>query len=226
MTDEISTMEEQRRRLKQAMNVLQMPESIASECLSTRTRRPEPEIIRDEPEEEIIKEKTLIAEIRALFLKTLAEMEAQQKDNRNNKQRLEFDWSDKKEAHENDARNSLLSNRAPAILFKAGATRFASEQSTENHWEQYTVDNLSTAENCRQLSIKLRSTLDAILMNSARDLRTQADNVDKALHNRVICMDEMRQRLENDLRVVNVLDKVRWNTLEFIYFISVPSSAG
>lgn len=205
MTDEISTMEEQRRRLKQAMNVLQMPESIVSECLSTRTRRPEPEIIRDEPEEELIREKSLIAEIRALFLKTLAEIEAQQKENRSNKQRLEFDWSDKKEAHENDSRNSLLSNRAPAIMFKPGATRFPSEQSTENHWEQYTVDNLNAAENCRQLSIKLRSTLNAILMNAARDLRTQADNCDKAMHNRVICMDEMRQRLENDLRVVRLL---------------------
>ena len=37
-------------------------------------------------------------------------------------------------------------------------------------------------------------------MNSARDLRTQADNCDKALHNRIICMDEIRQRLENELR--------------------------
>lgn len=49
-------------------------------------------------------------------------------------------------------------------------------------------------------SIALRGTLDAILMNSARDLRTQADSVDRTLHNRVICMDEMRQRLENELR--------------------------
>lgn len=203
MTDEISTMEEQRRRLKQAMNVLQMPESIVSECLSTRTRRPEPEIIRDEPEEELIKEKSLIAEIRALFLKTLSDIELQQKNNRSNKQRLEFDWSDKKDAHENDAKNSQLSNRALSIMFKAGATRFPSEQSTENHWEQYTVDNLNEAEKCRQLSIKCRSILDAILMNSARDLRTQADHVDKALHNRIICMDEMRQRLENELRVVS-----------------------
>lgn len=38
-------------------------------------------------------------------------------------------------------------------------------------------------------------------MNSARDLRTQADSVDRTLHNRVICMDEMRVRLENELRV-------------------------
>jgi tektin-4 len=127
MTDEICTLEEQRRRLKQAMNVLQMPESIVSECLSTRTRRPEPELIRDEPEEELIKEKSLIAEIRSLLIQTLADIEAQQRENRTNKQRMEFDWSDKKDAHENDSRNSQLSNRAPAIMFKAGATRFPAE---------------------------------------------------------------------------------------------------
>jgi tektin-4 len=127
MTDEICTLEEQRRRLKQAMNVLQMPESIVSECLETRTRRPEPELIRDAPEEELIKEKALIAEIRALLIKTLAEIEAQQRANRSNKERLEYDWSDKKDAHENDSRNSQLSNRSAAIMFKAGATRFPSE---------------------------------------------------------------------------------------------------
>lgn len=127
MTDEICTLEEQRRRLKQAMNVLQMPESIVSECLQTRTRRPDQELIRDEPEEELIKEKSLIAEIRALFIKTLADIEAQQSENRTNKERLEFDWSDKKDAHENDSRNSQLNNKAAAIMFKAGSTRFPSE---------------------------------------------------------------------------------------------------
>lgn len=64
------------------------------------------------------------------------------------------------------------------------------------------MDNLREAERIRQLSIQLRGTLDAILMNSARDLRTQADSVDRTLHNRIICMDEMRQRLENELRTV------------------------
>lgn len=127
MTDEICTLEEQRRRLKQAMKILQMPESIVSECLATRTRRPEPELIRDEPEEQLINEKALIAEIRSLFVKTLADIEAQLRENRTNKERMEFDWSDKKDAHENDARNSQLSNRHPAIMFKAGATRFPAE---------------------------------------------------------------------------------------------------
>lgn len=127
MTDEICTLEEQRRRLKQAMNVLQIPESIASECLRTRTRRPDQELVRDEPEEQLIKEKALIAEIRALFIKTLTSIESQQIENRGNKEKLEFDWSDKKEAHEIDSRCSQLSNKAQAIMFRAGATRFPAE---------------------------------------------------------------------------------------------------
>lgn len=200
------------------MNVLQMPDSIVSECLLTRARRPDQELVRDEPEEELIKEKALISEIRSLFIRTLADIDSQLRENRTNKERMEFDWSDKKEAHENDSRNSQLNNKAAAILFKAGATRFPQEyiflllilnitflkllysQSTELFWEQYTVENLETAEACRKKSIGLRGTLDAILINSARDLRNQADSVDRTLHNRIIAMDEMRQRMENELR--------------------------
>lgn len=44
--------------------------------------------------------------------------------------------------------------------------------------------------------------MDAILLNAARDLRTQADKIDRVLHNRIICMDEMRQRLEIELKTV------------------------
>lgn len=127
MTDEICTLEEQRRRLKQAMKVLQMPESIVSQCLETRTRRPDQELVRDEPEEELIKEKALIAEIRSLFIRTLADIEAQQSANRTNKEKMEFDWSDKIDAHEIDSRNSQLNNRSAAIMFKPGATRFPAE---------------------------------------------------------------------------------------------------
>lgn len=127
MTDEICTMEEQRRRLKQSLNVLQLPDSIASQCLETRTRRPEAELVRDEPEEELIKEKALIYEIRTLLLKTLADIEAQQVQNRTNKQKMEFDWSDKKKTHQNDSVNCNLSNSSMAILFKPGATRFSNE---------------------------------------------------------------------------------------------------
>lgn len=75
----------------------------------------------------MINEKALIFEIRTLLLKTLAEIEAQQVQNRTLKQKMEFDWSDKKKTHQNESVNCNLSNKSMTILFKPGATRFAQE---------------------------------------------------------------------------------------------------
>lgn len=76
--DEISTLEEERVRLKQAMAILGIPLAIATECIDRRSGRSDSELVRDRPEEEIIKEIALIAEIRDIFNRTLADIEAQQ----------------------------------------------------------------------------------------------------------------------------------------------------
>lgn len=55
MNDEINTLELERQRLKTAMGVLRMPESIAGECLTRRTARLERDLVRDKAEEELIK---------------------------------------------------------------------------------------------------------------------------------------------------------------------------
>lgn len=52
--------------------------------------------------------------------------------------------------------------------------------------------------------IQLRSTLDVILMNSARDLRLQADKVELALHERINEMNAVREKLEIDLKEVKI----------------------
>ncbi|XP_055596610.1 tektin-4 isoform X2 [Uranotaenia lowii] len=200
MQDEISTLEEQRRRLKQSLAVLRMPEAIATECLECRSGRPDNELTRDEPEEELVREVALIAEIRATLLKTLADIEAQQVANRAARQRMEFDWSDKFYAHENDAINCNYSNKSSTTMFRPGATRCPNEQSTEIYWEKFSRDTLDMCAATRMQSQILRNTLDTILMNAARDLRTQADKVERALADRVSCLDEIRQKLEIDLQ--------------------------
>lgn len=97
--EEISTMEEQRIRLKQSMAVLQKPEAIgtsankyieyaiclsakmcllATECLDRRCSRPDTELVRDMAEEELIKEIAMIKEIGDLFTRTLNDITQQQ----------------------------------------------------------------------------------------------------------------------------------------------------
>lgn len=92
--------------------------------MERRTRRPDSELIRDAPEEELIEEIALISEIRNVFNSTLNEINRQQDENRAARERLESDWSDKMHAYEIDSRNSALNNQSHEKLFKPGATRF------------------------------------------------------------------------------------------------------
>lgn len=96
----------------------------ATECIERRSRRPDSELIRDGPEEELIEEIALISEIRNVLNSTLNDINNQQSENIAARERLESDFSDKIHAYEIDSKNSSLNNKSHEILFKPGATRF------------------------------------------------------------------------------------------------------
>ncbi|XP_028150140.1 tektin-4-like [Diabrotica virgifera virgifera] len=200
--EEIYFLEQERRRLKEASKILLIPESISAECLERRTGRVDVELVRDDVEEEIIREAALCAEIRELFASTLNDIEKQLLENKSAKQRLEFDWADKKHAHEIDSINMRLSNSSSIILNKPGSVYFSEEQSTPDFWIHFTQATLSEAERTRQKSVALRGTLDAILVNAARDLRVQADEIEDALTKRIAAVQEILRRLETELKVI------------------------
>lgn len=112
------------------------------------------------------------------------------------------------------------------MFFPKFVTRL--RQSTEERWEHFTEQALDECEESRQKSvknrfenlesnfdlmskyrirfqIKLRSTIDAVLLNAARDLRTKADNVMRAFNKRIATMDDARIKLEMELTEVNGL---------------------
>lgn len=82
-------------------------------------------------------------------------------------------------------------------------------QSTPEFWEHFTRETLQSGEATRQRSVVLRGTLDAILINAARDLRSQADRVDMALARRIACTEEIRIRLETELKNVSQLRNIQ-----------------
>lgn len=149
----------------------------ATECIERRCRRPDNELIRDVPDEELIEEIALISEIRNVLNNMLKEVNAQQDQNRAAKQRLEADWSDKKHAYGIETINSSLNNKSTLTLFRPGATRFLDElsnyavfwvlinfvlnfgsrQSTEERWEHFTKHALDDCEESRQKSVRIFS---------------------------------------------------------------------
>jgi hypothetical protein len=72
----------------------------------------------------MLQEAALIAEVVDLMSRVLKQVEEQLQHNKAIKQRLEMDWSDKKEAYEIETINAGLQNSSQTLLFKPGATRF------------------------------------------------------------------------------------------------------
>ncbi|XP_055918420.1 tektin-4 [Eupeodes corollae] len=199
ITDEITALEEDEIRLQNSLIALGIPESITKECLEKRSYRPEAELILDNPESELIKEITLISEIKIQLQNALTEIKEQRIENRNARQRLEYDWSDKCKAYEIEAKICSLNNSSGSIMFQPGVTRTPTEQSSEQFWELVTRETLEECEKCRIKSINLRSRITSMILCVTRDLRIQADNTERALTNRINCTQEVVRRLEIEL---------------------------
>lgn len=121
MIEEISVLTDDLIKVKQSLTIFEVPESIAKECLEKRCGRPETELVRDEAEELLIKELAQIGEIRTLLMKTLADIKNQLIENRTARHRLEYDWSDKKDAYEIGVSNVALNDDDKTIMFYPGA---------------------------------------------------------------------------------------------------------
>lgn len=83
-----------------------------------------------------MQEVEIINNVQDLLRKTIKEAEKQIKLNRDAKQNLEMDWSDKKEAHEIDTNCFNLRNVHTNKQFHPGVARYQEIQSTPESWAQ------------------------------------------------------------------------------------------
>ncbi|KAG8223640.1 hypothetical protein J437_LFUL009081 [Ladona fulva] len=197
---EMVLLEEQRRRLLAAMGTLQIPERIVGECIERRTGRLEEDLVRDDAEVQLVKEHSLIREIKTLLERLVAQVEQQQCANHAAKQRLQMDWSDKIQAHLIES--ECIGAKVPYILHYAGSCRVPEGQSSPEGWRHFTMENLCLAEKERMASAELRALIDSLLTDASRDLRAQKDAVDVALADRIKETELCRKNLEDNLQEV------------------------
>jgi len=193
---------EQKKRLENALRATEVPLHIATDNLNCRQRRQGIDLVQDDVELNLLKEVEVINNVQDLLKKTIQETDAQIKRNRDRKQELEMDWSDKKEADEIDAFCAGLKNGMTCKQFFAGSAKFQEIQSTPESWAQFTHDNITRAEHERMASIQLRTLIDNVLQDTSRDMREQADAVDVAFQRRVEEMQDAKNKLEDNLKKV------------------------
>ncbi|XP_046972494.1 tektin-3-like [Vanessa cardui] len=198
---EINILEALRQQLKNAIDVLNIPEYITDECLLIRRNRMQSDMVYDEPQDELFNESVLIENIKRLHRDMLRDIENQLKMNAAAKNTLESDWSNKYLAFKYESYNSDLETKSVNVKDSAGATRLSEGQSNVQSWEQHTVTALEQFKNAIDSSKNLRERVDAVLINSARDLRSQDIRVNKALSNRIARTEQVKKELENQLQL-------------------------
>lgn len=192
----------QKLRLENALRATEIPLNITTDNLNCRQKRQAIDLVQDAVELNLLKEVEVINNVQELLKRTIAESDAQIKRNRDRKQELELDWSDKKEAEQLDAFCGQLTNAQTCKQFHAGAAKYKDVQSTPESWAQFTHDNITRAEHERMASIQLRTLVDNVLQDTSRDMREQADAVDVAYQKRVEEMQDAKNKLDDNLRKV------------------------
>ncbi|XP_067936957.1 tektin-4-like [Watersipora subatra] len=192
----------QKKRLDHALLATEIPMHIATDNLNCRARRQGIDLVQDEVELSLLKEVEIINNVQDLLRKTIKEAEKQIKLNRDAKQNLEMDWSDKKEAHEIDTACFNLRNGHTNKQFHPGVARYQEIQSTPESWAQFSHDNIVAAENERMASIQLRTLIDNVLNDTSRDMMEQCDVVDTSFAKRVEELEDAKAKMEENLKKV------------------------
>lgn len=200
--DETDLQLAQKKRLENALRATEIPLHIATDNLNCRQRRQGLDLVQDDVEISLLKEVEIINNVRDLLQNTIAQSEKQIRLNRDAKQNLEMDWSDKKEALEIDTGCGVLRNHHTNKQFHDGAAKFEEIQSTPESWAQFSHDNIARAEHERMASIQLRTLIDNVLEDTSRDMREQCDTVDVNFQKRVTEMEDAKAKLEENLKKV------------------------
>ncbi|CAH0714794.1 unnamed protein product, partial [Brenthis ino] len=200
MIDEINTLDEDRARLKGACRILMMPEAISRECLELRTSRYEPDLVRDDAEQELIKEVAIVGEIRRVFMTTLAQVEEQMARNKSAKSSIEFDWSDKMITLKVDRTNATLSPKSNLTQYHPGVARWPENATTLEYWEHYCAESIRNCEEVRKASEKLRGDLMTVITKGSEDMKLQADRTNLALSETIEATEALCEKLEENLK--------------------------
>uniref|UniRef100_A0A672HAP2 Tektin n=1 Tax=Salarias fasciatus TaxID=181472 RepID=A0A672HAP2_SALFA len=176
-----------RGRLDRALDATETPYAIATDNLSCRARRLGPDLVRDSVEEELLK----------LWRNASSVFHMRSRMNREAKQMLEMDWSDKQEAYGFDDRSGRHSNTSPDTKLHPSSAKLQEHVCNPSSWTQFTQDNLSKAMQEEQATYSLRLLVERLLQDTTEDLRAQCCSVDRAFSQRCVELCEAKTQLEN-----------------------------
>uniref|UniRef100_A0A3B4DSZ1 Tektin n=1 Tax=Pygocentrus nattereri TaxID=42514 RepID=A0A3B4DSZ1_PYGNA len=189
-------------RVERALESCSEPLKATLDCLNERKKkRVAIDLVSDEVERELLKEKDVIEGVITLLQRTLEQIIEQIRLNRSAKYYLEKDLRDKFQAERIDDFCSMLTSTSANVEEQIGAAQFTAGGAavTPEEWESFSNVNISKAEKERNNSLSLRALVDSLLEQTAADMRQQHDATGTALELRIQETRTAKALLEDQL---------------------------
>ncbi|CAB1347669.1 unnamed protein product [Coregonus sp. 'balchen'] len=175
-------------RVERSLESCAEPLRVALQCLTERQRRVSIDLVHDEVERELMKEREVIEGVASLLNRTLEQTNEQIRLNRSAKYYLEKDLRDKFQAEQIDGFCSMLTNTSPNIDNVTSQTALAVPGATvtPEEWETFSNINILKAEREKNNSLSLRALVESLLEQTAADMRRQHNATGTALRLQVL----------------------------------------
>ncbi|XP_034940857.1 tektin-1-like [Chelonus insularis] len=196
---EIENVQKIIKQLVKSNHTVTLVKNINHDIQQMRNKRLGPDLVHDSVSEEITKEGALCKEILDLYTKIINEGKKYIQELKGAKQKLEQDWSDKKDTYNIEIECLGMKNGSPTVHWKPGCAQLPDRQYHLTGHEYVSKDNIvfnQTAITRARLFCK--DTKDMV-KKAVRNLKLQADKVDVALKKRNYETQKAYKYLENNL---------------------------
>lgn len=209
---EIDALESYKKRVEKAIESIQEPLHIAQTCLGNREKRYDIDLVHDNVQKELIKEVEIEQGCESLLIRLLEEVVDQLRLNRKAKYNLEADLKNKFNTMSIDTHVQNLSLTTPSNYLKNGTAKIEPNSFTEKQWEDFSDNNMKSAEATRLNSVQLRTMVDSSLQQVANDITKQIELTDRSFTRRIWETKDHKTKLENQVKdVTKLIDDVEEN---------------
>jgi tektin-2 len=203
---EIADLSESKEQLEQSLEAKNLPTEVNIENLVTREGRQDIDVVEDEVEDQLHKEKEVISGIKKQLQQKISEAFEQLCKLQEARQQLLADLQDKNIALGIDVDQYNLTEESPGISYKPDPLRVPKGSTTPQNWEDFSRYNKDRAEAEMAASRSLREAIHHALQQTDNDLEAQDTASDYA----------SRKRQHEFKRAIDELNWQKQNTEEEI----------
>ncbi|XP_063606603.1 tektin-3 [Penaeus vannamei] len=195
MLAETNRLNDSRRALEHALRDTENPLHVTKECLYFRENRQGIDLVRDQPEESLLREVDTIKDCQARMKNLLDRVNLQLSRNRAARQDLEHDTMNKNHALTIDHTQHSLHNHSAGITYYPGIERVDNTVSVPDTWAEFSNRNIQQSQSERNSSQRLRQEVEALIAATHQDMWTAWSTSNTTLTQRLGESNDTRNKL-------------------------------